>query len=500
MDWTRTVLSATRNFGLFYAIALSILVVGKLPATEAKQSRPNVVVVVVDDLRWDEFGAAGHPYLKTPNIDRLAREGARFANAFHAVPLCSPNRASLLTGQYASRHGITDNVARNRASHNLQIFPRTLQAGGYETAFVGKWHMGNDPRPRRGFDYWVGLPGQGRTVDPELYEAGQLQTVPGYVTDVLTDRAVAFISRPRERPFLLYLSHKAIHPDLRQLDDGSADLSRLFPYIPAPRHVGEHEAMDYPRRANVITTLYDLNQQPALQRALQYRNSPELSKSFAKIVDPGTSDNTIRRRTEMLLAVDESLGRIFETLEDQGTLEQTAVVFTSDNGYFYGEHGLSVERRLPYEESIRNPLLVRYPKITSTPVVVDALVSSIDIAPTILDLADVPIGDHVQGRSLVPLLTEQVSNWRKSLLVEFYTYENPMPWLVDMDYRAVRTATHKYIHWIKHPNEAELYDLTSDPYEKNNRINDPTLTSIKLALQQSLQSLVLEAMGLNNPR
>jgi arylsulfatase A-like enzyme len=487
---------------LFYAIALTIFVVVAVPAAEAPQPRPNVVVVVVDDLRWDEFGAAGHPYLKTPNIDRLAQEGVRFANAFHAVPLCSPNRASLLTGQYASRHGITDNVARNRASHQLQTFPRALQSAGYETAFVGKWHMGNDPRPRPGFDYWVGLPGQGRTVDPELYEAGQLHTVPGYVTDVLTDRALAFITRPHEQPFLLYLSHKAIHPDLRQLDDGSADLSRPFPYIPAPRHVGDHEALSYPRRANLVASLDDLNQQPALQRALQYRNSPEISKTFAKIVDPGTSDNTIRRRTEMLLAVDESLGRIIETLEGRGELQRTVIIFTSDNGYFYGEHGLSVERRLPYEESIRNPLLVRYPKIAPAPVVVDALVSSIDIAPTVLDLAGVSIGNHVQGRSLVPLMQGDKRNgklapWRKSILVEFYTYENPMPWLVDMDYRAVRTATHKYIHWIKHPNEAELYDLISDPYENNNRINDPGLKSVKLALQRSLQTLVLEAMGLN---
>ena len=161
---------------------------GSMPAAtgDTTGQRPDVVVVVVDDLRWDEFGAAGHPYLETPNIDRLAAEGALFINSFHAVPLCSPNRASLLTGQYPSRHGIIDNVARNLLSHALETFPRAMQAAGYATAFVGKWHMGNDPTPRPGFDYWVGLPGQGRSTDPELFEDGALHVMAGYTTDLLT--------------------------------------------------------------------------------------------------------------------------------------------------------------------------------------------------------------------------------------------------------------------------------------------------------------------------
>jgi hypothetical protein len=165
---------------------------------------PDIIVVLVDDLRWDEFGIAGHPYAETPNIDRLGVEGAVFSNAFHAVPLCSPNRASLLTGQYPSRHGIIDNVARNLASHRLETFPQALQASGYETAFLGKWHMGNDPTPRPGFDTWAALPGQGRTINPILFEDGQAQEVTGYVTDILTDRAVRFISRERQRPHGLH--------------------------------------------------------------------------------------------------------------------------------------------------------------------------------------------------------------------------------------------------------------------------------------------------------
>lgn len=466
-------------------------------ATLDAELRPNVIVIVVDDLRWDEFGAAGHPYLETPNIDRLASEGALFTNSFHAVPLCSPNRASILTGQYPSRHGIIDNVARNRASHRLETFPRALRERGYETGFIGKWHMGNDPTPRPGFGYWVGLPGQGRTVDPLLYEDGRLHEVSGYVTDIFTDRAVAFIERPRDGPFLLYLAHKAIHPDARQLDDGSVDLNYPRGYIPAPRHLGSYEEHVFPRRPNVVTSPDELTEKPALRRALAYRASADITREFGGILDPGTSEETIRRRAEMLLAVDEGLGRLMDALERQGLLDATAILLTSDNGFFYGEHGLSLERRLPYEESIRNPLLLRYPPRVPAGARVTGLVLSVDIAPTVLELTGTPIGSHIQGRSFVPLLHDDADDWRESMLVEFYTYENPMPWLMDMDYRTVRTLRHKYIHWMQHPELDELYDLEDDPYERRNLIDEPSVARVRRELRAELGRLVLEVMGLN---
>ncbi|MFQ5705134.1 MAG: sulfatase [Gemmatimonadales bacterium] len=458
--------------------------------------RPNVVVIVVDDLRWDEFGAAGHPYLQTPNIDRLASEGALFTNSFHAVPLCSPNRASLLTGQYPSRHGIIDNVARNRLSHQLQTFPRAIREHGYNTAFIGKWHMGNDPTPRPGFDYWVGLPGQGRTVDPRLYERGRLHEVKGYVTDILTDRAIQFIERERDGPFMLYLAHKAVHPDARQLDDGSIDLSHKSSYIPAPRHLGRYDDAVFQRRPNVVASPDELTDKPALRRALAYRASDDITREFGGILDPGTSEETIRRRAEMLLAVDEGLGRVMAKLEEQGILDQTMIVLTSDNGFFYGEHGLSLERRLPYEESIRNPLLVRYPPLVEAGARISELALSVDIAPTVLEVAGVPIGDEIQGRSLVPLLRGDVRDWRHSMLVEFYTYENPMPWLMDMDYRAVRTERYKYIHWMQHPDLDELYDLEADPYEMRNMIDDAESAGLRRDMRAELGRLVLDAMEL----
>jgi N-acetylglucosamine-6-sulfatase len=198
----------------------------------------------------------------------------------------------------------------------------------------------------------------------------------------------------------------------------------------------------------------------------------------------------------MLLAVDDGLGRIVETLRSEGILAETVVVFTSDNGFFYGEHGLSLERRLPYEESIRTPLIVRYPAAAEAGSRIDRLVSSVDLAPTVLELAGAPIGDNVQGRSFVPLLEGNDTDWRQSLLVEFYTYENPFPWLLDMDYKAIRTERYKYIHWMQHPDEGELYDLVADPFEIQNDIDDPELAGLLVDLRRQLVDAAVDAMGL----
>ena len=198
----------------------------------------------------------------------------------------------------------------------------------------------------------------------------------------------------------------------------------------------------------------------------------------------------------MVLAVDDGIGRIVTTLEELGILDETVIVVTSDNGYFYGEHGLTSERRLPYEESIRNPLIVRYPPVVAAGIRPNGLVSTVDLAPTVLDLAGAPIGSHVQGRSFVPLLQGDPAGWRESLLVEFYTYENPFPHLVDMDYRAVRTDRHKYVHWMQHPELDELYDLEADPYETDNLAGEPGMASLRGELRAELGRLVLEAMGL----
>jgi arylsulfatase A-like enzyme len=476
-------------FGLILAVAGC----GRTPeppnrAREPGGERPNIVVILVDDLRWDEFHAGGHPYLQTPNIDRLAAEGALFVNSFHVFPLCSPSRASLLTGQFPSRHGIIDNTARDLTSHHLETFNLPMQAAGYRTAFLGKWHMGNDPTPRPGWDYWVAMPGQGHATNPDLFEDGALHKVHGYTTDLLTERAVSFIRREQGHPFLLYFAHKAVHPDIVQRDDGSLDQDSDRGYIPAPRHEGRYRDRVFTRRELPSEIAADLAGKPVVRNALLRLPTADAY--------PWTGEETIRRRAEMILGVDESLGRIMASLDSLKLLDKTLIILSSDNGFFFGEHGLTTERRLPYEESIRNPLLMRYPPRIPAGSRPEGLALTVDVAPTVLDVASVPISPFIQGRSLMPLFRGMPLGWRQAVLVEFNTNEQPFPHLLDMDYRAIRTRRYKYIHWVKYPDQDELYDLQSDPMERRNLATDPALGSVKASLSTDLGKLVLEAMGL----
>jgi arylsulfatase A-like enzyme len=464
----------------------------------AEQQRPNVVMIVVDDLRFDEIGVGGHPYLETPDIDRLAAEGAMFTSAYHSTPLCSPNRATILTGQYVSRHGILDNTSRSHASHRLDLFPKELQEAGYTTAHVGKWHMGNDPTPRPGYDYWVSFAGQGKTNDPELYENGGLHPVEGYITDIFTDRATEFIKRSGDQPFFVYIGHKAVHPEAKQLDDGTVDLSVPREFIPAERHRGRYDGKVVERRPNYGFSEEERLTKPVIKEALDIRRELEKDEDWAREIDPGISEVTIRRRAEMMLAVDEGVGHILDTLEEIGQLDNTLIIFTSENGYFYGEHGLTVERRLPYEESVRTPLLMRYPKLIEPGTKVDSLVTSIDLAPTVLDVTGTEIPEHVQGKSLTPLMGGLADRVQDSILIEFYSHENPFPWTAKLDYRVVRRGKLKYIRWIRFEDEAELYDLATDPYELNNLAKSPDMAGIVEDLERDMRRLVLESLGLGD--
>jgi len=486
-SWSRPIL-------VFFSL---ILAVSARPA-QAEETRPNVVMIVVDDLRFDELGVGGHPYLETPHIDRLAAEGVIFERAYHATPLCSPNRASILTGQYASRHGILDNTSRSHASHRLDLFSKDLQRAGYLTGHIGKWHMGNDPTPRPGYDYWVSFAGQGKTNDPELYEDGRAHEVEGYITDIFTDRAVEFIKRSGDEPFWLYIGHKAVHPEAKQLDDGTVDLSVPRAFIPADRHRGRYDGEVIKRRPNYGFSAEERQSKPVIKEALDIRHLLEQDQDWAREIDPGIAEETIRRRAEMMLAVDEGVGRIVAALEETGEADNTLIIFTSENGYFYGEHGLTVERRLPYEESVRTPLLMRYPKLIEPGTRVTGLALSIDLAPTVLDVAGVAIPTHVQGKSLTPLLKREADEVHEAILIEFYSHENPFPWTAKLDYRVVRKGKYKYIRWIRYEDEAELYDIEADPYELKNLVHEPALVSVVGELKQDMRRLVLESLGLMN--
>ena len=451
-------------------------------AEQVVDDRPNIVFVLVDDLRWDEVGIAGHPYVETPNIDRVAREGAYFQQAFTTTPLCSPSRATFLTGLYPHKNGITDNLARNETSHQLETYPKVLNAAGYDTAFIGKWHMGNDDSPRPGFTLWAGMKGQGEALNPELNVNGERRKFDGYVTDILTDLSVDFVSQERSSPFLLYLSHKALHPNMTQLDDGSsADAPSGVPgFIPAERHRGRYAGETVLRRPNAGIVPTD---RPALMR--QIGDLPSLGEETM------TPEAEIHERQEMLLAVDESLGRIIEAIEALGELDNTIIVVTSDHGYWYGEHGLWEERRLAYEEALRIPMMLRFPERVAPGSRPLQMVLSIDVAPTMLEFAGVESPGTLHGKSLVPILEGGNPEWRSSFLVEYYS-DTVFERIDHMGYKAVRSDRYKYIRYEDLEGMDEFYDLHADPYELRNVIGDPRYDTALKEMQAELNRLLEE--------
>ena len=455
--------------------------------------RPNLLVILIDDLRFDEFGAGGHPYMKTPHVDRIAQEGAIFERAFHTTPICSPNRASILTGQYASRHGIIDNVARDAASHRLPNYHLELKRRGYATAHIGKWHMGNSGEPRPGYDHWVSFDGHGRLNDPKLNENGHYVQHAGYITDIMNAMAADFVSRARDRPWALFFAHKAVHPDAEQAADGTF---RMDGYRPAERHKDLYRGCIFPRKPNMLPAAAVVKSKPAWAEALRLRTNAQ-SRALLDAIHAGEQEE-IRLRACMMAAVDEGVGMLLEALERTGQLDDTFILFLGDNGYFFGEHGLGPERRFAYEEGIRAPFIARYPKRIKAGTRVHKLVICPDIAPTLIELAGGRPGPQIQGRSLLPLLAGKRASWRQSFLVEYWA-ENAYPWLVGMTYKAVRTERHKYIRWVNLSRNGELdelYDLERDPYEIANVIDRPAYRATREKLRRELRRLAVEAGGL----
>jgi len=458
--------------------------------------KPNFLIILIDDLRFDEFGAGGHPYMKTPHVDRLAHEGALFERAFHTTPICSPNRASIMTGQYASRHGIIDNVARDAMSHRLPNYHLELQRLGYETAHVGKWHMGNDGKPRPGYHHWVSFDGHGSLNDPRLNVNGTYEQRSGYMTDLLNQEALAFVERKRAKPFALFFAHKAVHPDAHQAADGTLDMTRFGGYIPAQRHRGLYADGLFPKKPNMLSPRELVKQAPAWAEAFEMRATEPAQRLLAAI-QAGTQEE-IRQRARMMAAVDEGIGMLLEALERAGKLDDTLILFLGDNGYFFGEHGLGPERRFAYEEGIRSPFILRYPRKAEAGARLRDLVICQDIAPTLIELAGGKPGAQVQGRSLVPLLAGRRSSWRKSFLVEYWA-EQAMPWLVGMTYKAVRTERYKLIHWVNRARDGELdelYDLERDPFELKNLARSARHARIRAAMRSQMRRLAADAAGL----
>lgn len=434
------------------------------PAALAQTRRPNVVFILTDDQRWDCLGIAGHPFLKTPNLDRIAKEGAYFRNAFCTTALCSPSRASFLSGLYAHTHGVQNNFTDFPAA--LASWPAMLKSSGYTTAYIGKWHMGEDKDdPRPGFDYWASHRGQGKYFDNEFNINGKRRQVPGYYSHVVTDMATKWIAEQNARPFALILGHKAPH--------GA--------WVPEKKY--EHAFDNVPVR--MPPTADPDPGKPAWVR--------ERLNTWHGIHGNlyGHKDFSVfyRNYHATILSVDDSVGAIYDALKRAGQLDNTILVFASDNGFLLGEHG-SIDKRVMWEESIRIPMLMRYPAAIPKPVQVDRMVLNQDVAPTVLDLCGVRPPATMQGRSMKPLLTGDTRGWRTSFLYE-YNFENEFPYTPNV--RGVRTDRWKYIHYpegegLPDKHKAELYDLRSDPHERRNLIDSPahknTLNTLKRELAE----------------
>lgn len=422
---------------------------------KSEPSWPNFLIVITDDQRWDAMSHMGCRMLRTPNMDRLAAEGARFSNTFVTTSLCSPSRASYLTGQYVHRHGIRGN--RMPLPIETVTFPRLLQQAGYDTGYFGKWHMGQQPE-RPGFNHYVTFRGQGSYYDPNLDINGTLSKYSSYLTDILTDHAVEWLKQNRTAPFLMYFGHKASHG----------------PFQPAERHKEAFADVPLPRPASVDDTLADKPEWMKKRGGKGVRTDPNY-------------ENLMRNYYRTLLAVDESLGRVIRQLEEQRQLDNTFVLFTSDNGFFHGEHGLG-DKRAGYDEALRIPFLVRYPALVKRASVVSQMALNIDVAPTILELARMAAPASVQGRSLLPLLRGNPRGWRTSFLYEYFA-EPQFPQTPDI--QGVRTERWKYLRYPGIDDLDELYDLKSDPLEMRNVVRDSafaaSLQNAKLELKRLLK-------------
>jgi len=417
-----------------YLLALLVLI----PPAPPQASKPNFVIMMCDDQRWDAMSLAGNTILKTPNMDRIGREGIVFRNAFVTNSLCGPSRATILTGTYSHTNGMIDNRPKTDIRPDAPWMPDLLRAAGYEVAFCGKSHQKNNVRDRK-WDYYFGYKGQGRYKDPIIAEGtdGKDTVYLGWMDDVVTDKAVSWLKGRKEKPFCLFLFFKACHRSW----DRPERLKDLYKDVTVPKPAlmndkGEGKPKAFLEADNVIGTFKDLQDY----------------------------DKFMKDYYSTLVGADENIGKVLEALTSLGKLDDTMVLHTGDNGFFLGEWN-RMDKRFMHEVSIRVPMVVRYPKLIKPGSTSDRMVLNLDIAPTLLDLAGAAIPKEMQGRSWTPLFKDPKAEFRKDWLYEYYEYPDAHK---VRPHRGVRTETWKYIHYYQEPEEFELYDLEHDPWEKEN--------------------------------
>jgi len=481
---------------MLLAAALLWSFVGISLGADAKP-RPNILFIMSDDHGYQAIGAYGSKINKTPNIDRLAKEGMRFDRCFVTNSICGPCRAVILTGKYNHLNGFTTN---EKTFYGGQPHVgKMLQAAGYQTAIVGKWHLGSDPT---GFDHWEVLQGQGPYYNPVMKTAQGLVPHKGYTTEIITDLALDWLKNKRQadKPFFLVYQHKAPH---RQWQPGPKYLDRYKDVtIPEPPTLfDDYEGRTASAKLQQMSIEKDLSKDDLKlsppqgltpeQKAVFEAAYAEENAALAK-ANPQGKERTrwnyqryVKDYLRCVDAVDDNVGRVLDYLDESGLTENTLVIYTSDQGWYLGEHGW-YDKRWMYEESFRTPFLVRWPGRVKPGSVSDAMVMNLDFAETFLEAAGAPIPAEMQGKSLVNVLQGNVpSDWRKSVYYHYYEY--PQPHAVHPHY-GVRTDRYKLIHFYTR-DEWELFDLQTDPNELKSLYGNPEVAKITEELKQELKRL-----------
>jgi N-acetylglucosamine-6-sulfatase len=476
---------ATRSLITVLLLAVSLSGIEPVPTEIRPQgiegAKPrNVVFILSDDHRYDAMSFMGHQFAQTPNMDAMASEGVHLENAFVTTSLCSPSRASILTGLYTFRHRVIDN--QRAVPDGTVFFPQYLQQAGYSTGFIGKWHMGRGTdEPRPGFDHWVSFLGQGSYLPPSpdytLNVNGERVPQKGYITDELTDYAVDWLEEQKDsdKPFFLYLSHKAVHAN----------------FTPAERHAGSMADQPFTPPASQADT--DEN----------YRNKPrwlrDQRNSWHGVDFPYHSDLDIeqyyKRYAEALSGVDDSVGRVMDQLKEMGVYDDTLVIYMGDNGFMFGEHGL-IDKRVAYETSIRVPMLMQCPNLFDGGTVVDEVVANIDIAPTVFEAMGLQKPPHMDGESFLRLGQGEEIPWRDYFLYVYY-WEKNFPQSPTVF--SLRGERYKYITYYGLWDTDELYDLQDDPGEARNLLHEPEYEQIAADMETRLYDMMDEMGGANIP-
>jgi arylsulfatase A-like enzyme len=528
--------------GIFFLIIIIVLYsctnqekpknVSEVSDFKSQNNKTNFLVIITDDHAYQALSAYDNTLINTPHIDRLANEGMLFKKAFVTNSICSPSRAVALTGKFSHLNSVRDNLD---VFDTLQVtFPKLLQKNGYETAIYGKWHLKSKPR---GFDFWEVLPDQGHYYHPNLLTENGVKSTKGYVTDVITDRAINYLDsiRNKEKPFMLMYNHKAPHrqwwPSMHDLED--------FKYrkIPVPETLFDDyktkskASFDAEMRISDHMALSADNKiDPKILKKLNYnefldwyessyverfnRLNADEQKEWKKVYGPINAkfeklnpkgkaltlwkyQRYLEDYLGVIKSVDRNIGRVLDYLDDNHLSENTMVIYTSDQGFFLGEHGW-FDKRFMYEESFRTPLLIKFPNTIKPKSVNNDLVQNIDFAPTILEVAGVDIPKDMQGKSMLPLFSDDNSNWREALYYHYYEY--PGIHMVKRHY-GVRTKRYKLIRFYYDIEAWELYDLKKDPKELNNVYGDSNYKEIQLEMHKKLEELRIkykDSDSLNN--